>query len=32
LLRGAAHRASFVSYVGMRQLLFGIGVLRRPLS
>ena len=32
LLRGAAHRCLFVSYVGMRQLLFGIGVLRRPLS
>jgi len=31
LLRGAAHRALFVSYIGMRQLLFRIGVLRRPL-
>lgn len=32
LLRGAVHRVLFVGYVGMRQLLFGIGVLRRPLS
>jgi len=32
LLRGAAHRVLFVSYVGMRQLLFEFGVLRRPLS
>jgi dolichol-phosphate mannosyltransferase len=32
LLRGAAHRILFVSYVGMRQLLFGVGVLKKPLS
>ena len=32
LLHAAAHRLLFVSYVGMRQLLFGVGVLRRPLS
>jgi len=32
MIRGATHRFLFVGYVGMRQLLFGIGVLRRPLS
>jgi glycosyltransferase involved in cell wall biosynthesis len=30
LLRGSLHRLLFVSYVGMRQLLLRLGVLRRP--
>jgi glycosyltransferase involved in cell wall biosynthesis len=30
MLRGAAHRFLFVSYIGFRQLLIGVGVLRRP--
>jgi dolichol-phosphate mannosyltransferase len=29
-LRGAVHRFLFVSYIGMRQLLFAAGVLQRP--
>jgi dolichol-phosphate mannosyltransferase len=32
MLRGATHRFLFVAYIGMRQLLLKVGVLRRPLS
>ena len=32
MLRGATHRLLFVTYIGMRQLLLRLGVLRRPLS
>jgi dolichol-phosphate mannosyltransferase len=32
MLRGATHRLLFVAYIGMRQLLLKVGVLRRPLS
>jgi dolichol-phosphate mannosyltransferase len=31
MARGAAHRMLFVAYIAMRQLLFSLGVLKRPL-
>jgi glycosyltransferase involved in cell wall biosynthesis len=30
VLRGAIHRFLFVAYIGFRQILIGVGVLRRP--
>jgi dolichol-phosphate mannosyltransferase len=32
MLRGAMHRLLFVVYIGMRQMLLRLGVVRRPLS
>jgi hypothetical protein len=30
LARGAVHRFLFVSYIALRQLLLGLGILSRP--